>query len=283
MEQKNDYKIIAVDLDGTLFSDEKKILPETAAALKKAADRGAYIIPTTGRPLVCIPESVLELGCIEYAITCNGAAVYNVRNGRLLSEEPMGYEKAAGILHGLKAFDISVNAFINGKAFKERSQENIIDTLPMSEYMKAFLKKTRTYVDDLAEFVYSEKNNVHKITLNFSENGQGGFIDRDKTAEYLTSVEGITVVSGGMSNLEITEKGVNKGKALLKTGELLGVSRSEMIAFGDSGNDIDMIIAAGTGAAMANSTPEILAAADYITRSNNDNGIAYALSELMDL
>lgn len=278
-----EYKIIAVDLDGTLYSDEKEILPETAAALKKAAEKGAYIIPSTGRPLMGIPENVLGLGCIEYAITCNGAAVYNIRTGELLSEEPMEYEKAAEILCGLKSFDISVDAFINGKAYKESSQINKIDSLALSEYMKNYLRNTRIYVDDLAQFVHVEKLNVHKITLNFSEDGKGSFTDRDKTAEYLSTIEGITVVSGGMNNLEITKKGVNKGKALLKTGELLGVSVSEIIAFGDSGNDIDMINAAGTGVAMANSTPEILSAADYVTRSNNDNGIAYALSELMNI
>lgn len=277
------YKIIAVDLDGTLYSDEKQILPETAAALKKAAAQGAYVIPSTGRPLMGIPENVLELGCIEYAVTCNGAAVYNVKSGKLLSEEPMDWEKSAEILRGLKDFNISVDAFIDGKAYKERAQISIIDSLALSEYMKNYLRNTRIFVDDLAEFVYTEKISVHKITLNFSEDGKGGFTDRAKTAEYLSTVSGITVVSGGMNNLEITKNGVNKGKALLKTGELLGVPRSEIIAFGDSGNDIDMINAAGTGVAMENSTPEILAAADFVTRSNNDNGIAYALSELMNI
>ncbi|MDD7430080.1 MAG: Cof-type HAD-IIB family hydrolase [Oscillospiraceae bacterium] len=278
-----DYKMIAVDLDGTLYSDEKEILPETAAALKKAAAQGAYIIPSTGRPLMGIPENVLGLGCIEYAVTCNGAAVYNVKSGELLFEEPMECEKASEIITVLKRFDISVDAFINGKAYKERSQISIIDSLALSEYMKNYLRNTRIYVDDLAQFVYGEGITVHKITLNFSVDGRGGFTDRAKTAEYLNTVEGITVVSGGMNNLEITKKGVNKGKSLLKTGELLGVSQSEIRAFGDSGNDIAMINAAGTGVAMANSTPEILAAADLVTRSNNDNGIAYALSELMDI
>lgn len=278
-----EHKIIAVDLDGTLYSDEKNVLPETAAALKKAAEKGAYIIPSTGRPLMGIPENVLELGCIEYAITCNGAAVYNIKTDELLSEEPMGHEKAFEIFRRLKDFDISVDAFINGKAYKERSQIGIIDSLALSEYMKNYLRTTRIYVDDLAQFVHDEKLNVHKITLNFRIDGSGGFTDRDKTAEYLGTVSGITVVSGGMNNLEITKKGVNKGKALLKTGELLGIPRSEIIAFGDSGNDMDMITAAGTGVAMANSTPEILAAADFVTRSNNDNGIAYALSKLMNI
>ncbi|MGN0696077.1 MAG: Cof-type HAD-IIB family hydrolase [Oscillospiraceae bacterium] len=278
-----DYKMIAVDLDGTLYSDDKQILPETAAALKKAAAQGIYVIPSTGRPLMGVPENVLELGCIEYALTCNGAAVYNVKSGELLSEEPMDCEKAAEILRGLRPFNISVDAFINGKAYKERSQISMIDSLALSEYMKNYLRNTRIFVDDLAEFVYGEKISVHKITLNFSEDGRGGFTDRAKTAGYLDTVDGITVVSGGMNNLEITKKGVNKGKALLKTGELLGVSREKIMAFGDSGNDIDMIKAAGMGIAMANSTPEILAAADYVTRSNNDNGIACALSELLDI
>lgn len=276
-----DYKIIAVDLDGTLFTDEKTVLPETAQALRRAADSGIYIIPSTGRPFSGLTKEVLSLGCFEYAITANGAAVYRVKDKKCIFEDPMPPRRSAEILEGLKSFKISVDAFADGESYKETAQLDIIDSLPLSEKMKELIRSTRIYVDDLPQFFIDTGMPVHKITLNFFDDGKGGCLQRDEVREYLSGIEGITVVSGGDNNLEISSFGANKGAALEKTAVYLGADISQTIAFGDSGNDIDIIKAAGMGVAMGNSTEEIKAAADMVTLSNNENGIAEALKKLL--
>ena len=83
----------------------------------------------------------------------------------------------------------------------------------------------------------------------------------------------MNAVSGGMKNIEVTKKGVSKASGLLYLGKKLGISKEEMMVFGDSGNDLDMIKMAGIGVAMANAEPEVLKAADFVTRSNNENGV----------
>ncbi len=277
------YKIIAADLDGTLFTDDKTILPETMEALKKAAAMGIHIIPSTGRPLAGVSETVLGMGITDYVLTCNGAAVYDVKNGSLLFETPIPWEKAADIIDSLDGLHLSLDAFIGKDAYKDRLKPDIIDSLAVSEHIKNYIRSTRIYVDDLPAYIRTEKKNVHKFTLNFCRDGGDGYIDRKETLAVLSDIGGITVVSGGEGNLEITSLGVSKGTALLKTGELLNVPREEIIAFGDSGNDIDMITAAGTGVAMENGADEVRAAADFVTRSNNENGIAYALEKFIFL
>lgn len=276
-----DIKIIAVDLDGTLFTSSKEILPETLSALERASAMGIEIVPATGRPFHGVSEKVTGLEFVNYILTCNGAAIYNRYTGECLYEQPMSWEKGAEILTALKGLNISIDAFINGYSYKERSQINFIDSLALSQVMKDYIKKTRLYVDDLIEFVSSEKHSVQKITLNFAKNPGGTSLDRDETKARLDKISDIAVVSGGDNNLEITESTINKGISLVNFGKRLGIDRSQIMAFGDSGNDLEMLKAAGFGVAMGNSEKAVLDIADYVTLSNNDNGIGDAIEKLI--
>ena len=276
-----DIKMIAVDLDGTLFTNSKEILPETLSALERASAIGIEIVPATGRPFHGVSEKVTGLEFVNYILTCNGAAIYNRRTGECLYEQPMSWEKGAEILTALKGLNISIDAFINGYSYKERSQINFIDSLALSQVMKDYIKKTRLYVDDLIEFVSSEKHSVQKITLNFAKNPDGTSLDRDETKARLDKISDIAVVSGGDNNLEITESTINKGISLVNFGKRLGIDRSQIMAFGDSGNDLEMLKAAGFGVAMGNSEKAVLDIADYVTLSNNDNGIGDAIEKLI--
>ena len=276
-----DIKMIAVDLDGTLFTSSKEILPETLSALERASAMGIEIVPATGRPFHGVSEKVTELEFVNYILTCNGAAIYNRRTGECLYEQPMSWEKGAEILTALKGLNISIDAFINGYSYKERSQINFIDSLALSQVMKDYIKKTRLYVDDLIEFVSSEKYSVQKITLNFAKNPDGTSLDRDETKARLDKISDIAVVSGGDNNLEITESTINKGISLVNFGKRLGIDRSQIMAFGDSGNDLEMLKAAGFGVAMGNSEKAVHDIADYVTLSNNDNGIGDAIEKLI--
>lgn len=276
-----DIKMIAVDLDGTLFTSSKEILPETLSALERASAMGIEIVPATGRPFHGVSEKVTGLEFVNYILTCNGAAIYNRRTGECLYEQPMSWEKGAEILTALKGLNISTDAFINGYSYKERSQINFIDSLALSQVMKDYIKKTRLYVDDLIEFVSSEKHSVQKITLNFAKNPDGTSLDRDETKARLDKISDIAVVSGGDNNLEITESTINKGISLVNFGKRLGIDRSQIMAFGDSGNDLEMLKAAGFGVAMGNSEKAVLDIADYVTLSNNDNGIGDAIEKLI--
>lgn len=276
-----DIKMIAVDLDETLFTNSKEILPETLSALEHASAMGIEIVPATGRPFHGVSEKVTGLEFVNYILTCNGAAIYNRRTGECLYEQPMSWEKGAEILTALKGLNISIDAFINGYSYKERSQINFINSLALSQVMKDYIKKTRLYVDDLIEFVSSEKHSVQKITLNFAKNPDGTSLDRDETKARLDKISDIAVVSGGDNNLEITESTINKGISLVNFGKRLGIDRSQIMAFGDSGNDLEMLKAVGFGVAMGNSEKAVLDIADYVTLSNNDNGIGDAIEKLI--
>jgi hypothetical protein len=119
------------------------------------------------------------------------------------------------------------------------------------------------------------------MTLNFYPDGQGGFTDREKVRKFLLSNPAIDVVSGGYNNLEFTRAGVNKGVGLHRLAEILGVDPAATMAIGDTENDLSIIRAAGIGVAMGNATDAVKAQADYITSSNEEDGVACAIDRFI--
>ena len=123
------------------------------------------------------------------------------------------------------------------------------------------------------DYLRERGEDVEKLTINFAYDEDGHRIDYDAVWEVLKKYPGVNAVSGGMKNIEVTKKGVSKASGLLYLGKKLGIAPEEMMVFGDSGNDLDMIKMAGIGVAMANAEPEVLKAADFVTKSNNENGV----------
>ena len=270
-------KIAAIDLDDTLFDENKRITAYTEETLGQAAALGTEIVPCTGRPFGAIPANVKALGFVNYYITCNGAALYD-KNGNCLVEHTMDSVLSAELAGRLSGgFDISVDAFIGGRSYRESSKMSMIDELDLSDLMKEYIRSTRVQVENLKEYILGNSLCVQKFTLNFKADGRGGYIDRENVRGMLSEYREIDVVSGGMANLEITRKGINKGTGLTDLAGIIGADISETMMIGDSENDLEAIKCAGIGVAMENSEKFVIEAADYVTLSNRNDGAAAAV------
>ena len=274
-----DVKLIALDLDGTLFNSQSQITPKTAAAIKKATDRGIEIVYSSGRPCVGLPLDFAKNHGIRYAITANGAALYDLSNNTCIYENCMDRDKLSADLKILCSMNLHLDAFIEGEAFSQNSMCAVIDALPMPPQMKEYVKTTRTRVDDLADFVLHYTSQVQKCTLNFPPEEGISPTTRERVIQMIENDPYYRLVSGGFNNLEITKAEVSKADGLRRLCRYLGFTEQNAIACGDSGNDLDILKAAGLGVAMANSTPEILAAADFVTLSNDEDGIAHVIEK----
>ena len=120
------------------------------------------------------------------------------------------------------------------------------------------------------------------MTLNFYPEG-GIFKDREEVRKYLESNPAVTTVSGGYNNLEFTRADVNKGVGLQKMAQLLDIPVTQTMAVGDTENDLAIIRAAGFGVAMGNATAAVKSAADYVTTSNDEDGVATAIAHFLRL
>lgn len=270
-------KLVALDMDGTLFNHNSEISDRDKAAIKRITDAGIHAVISTGRPFVGLPVDLLDSIGIHYAITTNSAGIYSIPDGVCLHSNPMEQNLVCPILSELLKKSIHFDAFIEGNAYSQTSVQAYIDDLIFPDSVKAYIRKTRIVVDDLIGFIQDKHLSVEKITLNFAPLADGTFRDRDSVKEILRSFPEIEFLSGGFSNLEFTKKGVNKGQGLRILCDVLGCSIDETLACGDSQNDLSMIQAAGIGIAMGNASEEVKAAADYITLTNRESGVAHAI------
>ena len=270
-------KIIGLDLDGTLLNDKKEITSRTKDVLTKAMAAGVIVLPATGRPLSGVPEELLELPGIRYALTANGARIVDTKENKILWEKLVPADISRRILKIMEDYDTLREICYEGKSFAEadnlRNIGKYITDKPMAEYVL----RTRTAVPDLWD-------KVEKMQDRGMDKVQGVFaVHEEKQEAHARIMElGELSVSGAMgNNLEVNAPGINKGAGLLKLGELLGIEKEEIAAFGDGNNDLQMIEMAGFGVAMDNGLPEVKKIADYITDTNNEDGVAKVIERFV--
>lgn len=277
----NKIKLVALDLDGTFLNEKKEITEGNRKAIIDAAKVGVRSVISTGRPYSGLAvDEFMEMG-MEYAITVNGAEIYRLADRKCLYLEGMENSRAREIIVALKQYDIRIDFLMDGCGYGETSAHERIKELGLPDVMKDYIRETRILVDDMDAFIRDKGVEVPKITLNFYMTEEGIYKDYDEVLKLLQGMEDISFLSGGYHNLEITKKGVTKGKSLRILAEILGIDMNETMACGDSENDIDIMKTAAVGVAMANASEETKAAADYITLSNEEDGVAHVIYELV--
>ncbi len=274
-------KLIALDLDGTLFNREGKITPKTKAELNRANTLGVHTVISTGRPFNGLPfDQITDTG-IKYAITTNGAAIYRIADKECLYENTMDVKMLTPILNYILSKEIHIDLYIDGEGYTPiRCRENI-GRLDVPESLRTYMIATRTPVEDLQKYVGDCGKGIQKINLNFYPQPDGSLAYREETLQFLKSIPEIEVVCGGFNNFEISKSGVTKSEGLLKLTKHLGVPMEQTMAIGDSENDYSIINAAGIGVAMGNADDDIKAIADYITTSNEEDGVGEAIKHFV--
>ncbi len=271
-------KLIATDLDGTFVNDQKQLLEENIRAFAECAERGIQIVPATGRTIYGIPDEIKNLPGVRYAITTNGASVMDLASGEMISSCRMSNELAIRVMELARDSedDIMYDAYVDGIGYARQDfYDNLLHYIPNPE-MIDLVRKTRKPVPDNIEYVRSCGAVVEKINM--------FFVDMEARARMrgqLAEIPGIVVSSALPNNLEINAVGADKGGALLRLAELLGIKREETMAFGDGENDISMIRQAGFGVAMENGEESVKAVADHITVTNNEAGVAAAIQKFV--
>lgn len=274
-------KIIALDLDGTLFSRSGEVTPYTKEMLLAARERGIAIVISSGRPFTGLPfDTAKELG-IEYAITANGAGVYRIADKNCLHEDAMVSQTAAGLCNILHEKHLHLDAFIHGEAYTQNTSFEIIQHSVLPESVKNYILTTRNQVPDLAAFILENNFTLQKLSLTFEQETDGVFIDREDTKTYLLSRPDLNVVCGGFHNLECTKAGVTKGTGLQFLCNYLNIPIEQSMACGDSENDLDILKAAGYSVAMENAEEEIKSVCDFVTASCDDDGVGCVIAKFL--
>lgn len=283
-------KVIASDMDGTLLGSDHKIAPRTLAAVRRACDEGIRFIIATGRNFRGAMQELEDVDLTCDYLVGSGAEMRDSKR-QIVSRKKMSMDLCEEIYRALSAYPISVIFCTDQEDYQIGTPEEIEESRLLN--LKLFfldmsteeIKKTDMYqrmkrdtriVRDFQELLDLEIP-IYKLFL-FSENKE---MLNDINRE-LSKNSRIAVASSFPTNLEITDVEAQKGPVLKSYIESLGYTMDEVMVFGDSMNDYSMLsMDFGATVAMENADPEIKKVAKYMTKSNEEFGVAYAIEELL--
>lgn len=273
-----EYKLICIDMDGTLLDNSAKDIPsENLEAIKLATKKGVKIAITTGRLFTSAKYFSDLIGVKTPVIASNGAYIREKDSDKVIAKFLLGEENINAILDIIEDYDIRI--FFN-------TVDTVItnkDVMPGNAYMemnKDLPEEMRVKFlinSDLRNTALRNKNEILKCIC-INENG----IDNiEEIKMRLKNINSIEVVSSNHNNFEIMNKGVSKGNAIKTLANEYGILKEEIIAIGDGENDLSMIKYAGLGVAMGNSSDYIKGYADYVTESNVNGGVGKVIKKFV--
>lgn len=273
-----DIKLIAFDLDGTLFNSKKEITPATREALELAHSKGIEIVPVTGRFWMAIPENLKSLKFIRYAVTLNGAEVFDVKNLKSLANFNMPPSRAIATLLALSDIDNSIcDCVINGQGYMNKNFYEHIGEYMVGPWQSKIVRDLRIPVDDVCELIAEKNQGVQKIQ--FYTN------DKELRENLLKALPVVfpknSSTSSISNNIEINDATAHKGHGLKFLADYLNLKLKNVMAFGDGLNDVTMIKAAGIGVAMGNACREVLEIADRVTLDCDHDGVAEEIKKCL--
>ena len=255
--------MIVTDLDDTLLNSEKKISPVDLEAIMKAQEAGVKFILCSGRPTFAMRDLAAEIKAAEYdsyILSFNGSIITECKTGENIFEASLKKEDLHLMYDFSKKHNTHILTYINDEVVSETESEYIDVEVDLTKMNHRIVKSFKEYVDQsavkcmlLAEPAYLKK------------------VEEELKKEY---GDRYSIAISKPFFLEVTKLGIDKGVAVKKLAEKLGIAIEEVIAVGDSFNDLPMLKAAGTSVAVENAHPEIKKQVDYIVKSNNDGGIA---------
>lgn len=289
------YKLVAIDLDGTMLNQYGIITEKTKKAISKAQEKGVEVMIASGRAITSVKRFSKEINSNKYFISGNGAITYDIKNNKILYENILSKTKALKIIKICEENSIYYNVYTeNGIIAKNLSYNTLY-------YYKDNLTKpdeNRTHIN-IVENVYDyfEQREEKILKIMICDEHKTVFNSIVRKLKELSEIEVLEVshmsrkiIKQGTDEIaleyfytEVSAKDVDKWNALEEIIGLMNMSKEEVVTIGDNANDLKMITNAGLGVAMGESAPYVKQSADIIAPTNDEDGVAIILNKIFDL
>lgn len=289
------YKVVAIDLDGTMLNQYGIITEKTKEVIQKVKEKGVEVIIASGRAITSVKRFSKEINSEKYFISGNGAITYDIKNNRILYENILKKQKALQIVKICEENSIYYNVYTeNGIIAKSLNYNTLY-------YYKDNLTKpdeNRTHiniVENVYDYIESKDEKILKIMICDEHKSVFNSIVRklknvDEVEVLEVSHMSRKIIKQGTEEIaleyfytEVSAKDVDKWNALEELIKIMDVSKEEVITIGDNANDMKMIKNAGLGIAMGESAPYVKDVADEVTLNNDEDGVAVALKKIFDI
>lgn len=267
-------KLIAIDMDGTLLSEDKSLHQEEIDALQKAVQAGYKIVICTGRPLSGVKSYMAQLnitGEDEYAIVNNGCSTHYTKNWDMVSWRQLTKEDMLYLYDISKQTKVQLTLFDEDHYFvvgEEPNERVVFDANIVG------LKPTVISIDDAVSGDYT------MFQAMFLDNPEE--VDKFQQQFEAELANRFSVVRSQNYIFEAMPSGVNKASALAELTKRLAIKPEEVMAIGDGNNDLEMLAFAGVSVAMGNATSRVKEIATHNTLTNNEHGVAHIIEKLLE-
>jgi hypothetical protein len=261
------YKLIAIDMDGTLLNSDNEISERNQSAIREAADKGIKVVLTTGRIYSSALFYAKSLNISTPIISCNGAYIAEHDKSNILYESPISVDSIKDVIELAEKENMHYHFYDDSTFYARELNETVIKYYNWNKKRDEMDRININIIENPFEVVQNEKLNVYKFV--FVEN------DREKLLRFkkkLESIKNIEIASSWINNVEVMNKGVSKGKALEELCKLFGINKGEVVAIGDNENDISMLEFAGLSVAMGNGVEKARKISCVVTDTNDNDG-----------
>lgn len=267
MEQ---IQLVALDMDGTTLRPDLSLSTQTVETIQQVVASGVAVTICTGRTLDELKWELSELPFVPYIITGNGSVAWRTVDQYALYEDALTISETNEILNILKPYDMRIEIYHGGKVYIEQRVYDDIEHYGATAFPD-FIRETRTTVPNIYAFYASLQQPIDKFNLFFKTPTER------QVAWDACIAAGYNVTSSFLQNMEVNSKTANKGNALKHLAQSLNIQDHAVMAVGDQLNDVSMLTYAGVPVAMGNAVSEVKDLAVYITKSNAEDGVAFAL------
>lgn len=271
-------KLIAIDLDGTLLSSDRKLSEENKKAIKKAKEKGIQIVLCTGRPLRSMKHYLSELDLLDdgdLAITYNGGLIQQTKTGEIIKQITFNRSESLDIYKLGQELKMPVNFidldYVYEPPYPINAHSSYVSTnsdIPKDQALK--------FVDvDMDKL--PDPFTINKIVMSRPTEELDQIIPKIPKSYH----EKYNIYKSQPFILEFLPQYVDKGYSMRVIGELLGLEKAEIMGIGDQENDLSLVQNAGFGVAMGNAIDIVKQEAEFITKTNDENGVAYAINKFV--
>ncbi|MBP3463091.1 MAG: HAD family phosphatase [Clostridia bacterium] len=280
------YKLVAIDLDGTLLNSYGEVSQRTREAIKEATQKGVEVVLASGRPISSVEDLATELEANHYLVSGNGATVYDMRQKSIVYDQFLSKEQILNIVKICEENSIYYNIYTENEVLTKSLNYNTLFYHSENTHKQEEKRTNINILTDVYDYVLRTNNQKYlKVTVcDQSQIVFGSIIKKLRTINDIDVLDvahmSKKIIKSGTEEIlveycytEITNKNVNKWTALEYIMKKENISKEEVIAIGDNVNDKEMIEEAGLGVAMGNSTQNIKEIANEITSTNNEDGV----------
>ena len=265
------YKLLVLDIDGTLTNEKKEITRHTEQTILRMQEAGVKVVLASGRPAYGVVPTARELELEQYGgfiLSYNGGRIVDCSTGRTIYEKTIPHKLMGGIYGQVHDLDAALMTYEGDRIITEKPQDAYVAK-------ESFINKMK--VKGVGNFLDYVTFPVVKCLVA----ADGGYLEavEDKLKGYFGSQ--LSIFRSEPYFLEIMPKDIDKASSLERLRLQLGLERAEIAACGDGLNDISMIQYAGLGIAMANAQEAVKRVCDFVTKSNEEEGVAYAIDRFI--